>query len=36
VEEPLAPALLPLSVPSTLVEVADNSGTSPTFLSHSL
>jgi len=31
VGEPIAPALLPLSAPSTLVEVANNSSTSPTF-----
>ena len=36
VEEPLAPALLPLSVLSTLVEVANNPGTSLTLLSLSL
>ena len=33
VEEPLASALLSLSVASTLVEVAHNPGTSPTLLS---
>ena len=33
VEEPLAPILLPISVQGTLVEVANNFGTSPTYLS---